>query len=326
MRCRVQGEANWQSSTMSGLVEGCKTNWNPLCRVLGAAELASLRTELRSLRQQWQEARAPSRAGKGLESQLVRAVKEEAVGREEALQAELQCAKSALATQLAKAQRARRAHERDMRSQTAKANDLAAALEAAHQCHISEVAALRAATQAVQAAAAEELQRQQRIQDAELARLAAEAEATGAALEERHRTNAAQLSAHLGQQQQEMAAAHAALQRRCLQLEKCLGEASAAQHAAQADAAEERRLREDLEQHSAAAAQAAAQCQAGLQAALVAARCESQEELAEARRRKDAELEALQARFLALLATKDDTIAALRQQAAEAVAALGDLV
>lgn len=42
----------------------------------------------------------------------MRAVKEEAVGREEALQAELQCAKSALATQLAKAQRARRAHER----------------------------------------------------------------------------------------------------------------------------------------------------------------------------------------------------------------------
>lgn len=268
-----------------------------------------------------------------------------------------------------------------MRSQTAKANDLAAALEAAHQCHVSEVAALRAEAQAVQAAAAEDLQRQQRIQviehlhvdkvvvlspglcqswysalprkfpnccnnkcfgaipldvnvtfcgglvqDVELARLASEAEATGAALEERYRTKAAQLSAHLGQQQQEMAAAHAALQRRCLQLEKSLGEASAAQHAAQADAAEERRLREDLEQHSAAAAQAAAQCQAGLQAALVAARCESQEELAEARRRKDAELEALQARFLALLATKDDTIAALRQQAAEAVAALGDLV
>lgn len=34
--------------------------------VMGAAELASLRTELRSLRQQWQEARAPSRAGKGV--------------------------------------------------------------------------------------------------------------------------------------------------------------------------------------------------------------------------------------------------------------------
>ncbi len=163
-------------------------------------------------------------------------------------------------------------------------------------------------------------------QDAELARLAAESQAARAALDEQYRSQATQQSASFEQQQRE-------LQGRVAQLERSLGTALAAQQAAEADAAargkqaaEERRLREGAEQQSAGAAAAAARREAELQAAMCAALRGHQEQLAEAGMRKAAELEALQARFLALLATKDATIAALRVQAAEAAAALGDLL
>lgn len=129
----------------------------------------------------------------------MRAVKEDAASREAALQAELQATKASLATHLEKLARARRAHERcaltpcpqalvgndvfnspahrrvacfnrtrrpvacrELRAQTARADESAAALEAAHQHHAAEVAALRAEVQVAQANAAEELRRQRR--------------------------------------------------------------------------------------------------------------------------------------------------------------------
>lgn len=94
--------------------------------VINADELASLRTELRDLRQQWQEARAECRAPKGVShlDQLRLSV--------------------------------------DLRAQTARADESAAALEASHQEHAAEMAALRAEAQAAQESAAEELRSQRR--------------------------------------------------------------------------------------------------------------------------------------------------------------------
>lgn len=123
-------------------------------------------------------------------------------------------------------------------------------------------------------------------------------------MDERYQSQATQQSSSSEQQQQE-------LQRHIAQLERSLGTALAAQQGAEADAAargkqavEERRLREGAEQRSAGAAAAAARHVDELQAAMCAALRGHQEQLAEAGMRKAAELEALQARFLALLATR----------------------
>lgn len=169
------------------------------------------------------------------------------------------------------------------------------------------------------------------LQDAELARLAAEAEARGAALERQCQSAVAVQTARASQQQQELEAAHAALQRRCNALERALGDAGAQLHAAHAAEAGSQARLADV-QRGAAEAVAAAVAQAEAAAVAVAEErrrvAQVQEEAAAAedlagaalaaiRERKAAELEGLHARFLGLLATKDATIQALRRQVAE---------
>lgn len=160
-------------------------------------------------------------------------------------------------------------------------------------------------------------------------RLAAEAQAQGAALAQQYQEAATAHTARLGQRHAQLAEALAALQRRCVQLERGLAAARHAERAAQGEAAAAAAQAEEQRAACATAqlAGAAAATRVGeLEAAMAAAAQAAAEQAAAAKARSRADLEDLQERFMRLLATKDATIGELRRQAAEQAAALGALL
>lgn len=178
------------------------------------------------------------------------------------------------------------------------------------------------------------------LQDGELARLAEEAEARGAALQQQCQSAVAAAAARASQAQRELEGRHGELKKRCSQLERALAGSAVQLHAAAA-VGEERQAQLQAAQRTAAEATAAAdrrirelkaalqaeQCRAAaLEEQSAAAGADAAAAVAAARERRAAELEEVQRRFLALLGAKDATIGALRSQLDQASEQLRDLL
>ena len=234
---------------------------------------------------------------------------------------------------------------RERRGLQAKADELAAQLEAAHQRQAEAQRAVAAEAAAQRAALVRDVtvrcvcgrtfggeacfltrltppSTPCQPQDAELAKLVAESEEQAATLEQQYQAALAVQATQAGHQQWQLEAARAALQHRCSELDRHL--AASRRRLAEAEEGWSA-LRDEHAAALAAAQQAAAAAEQRCAAAehrLAAATAEAEAQLQALRQRREAEAEELQQRLLGVVAAKDATIAALQHQLADTAEAL----